>query len=77
MQFTPLPCYLVPLRTTYLPQHPILKHPQPIFILQSERPSFTPVQTGKKVTNLLTILPESYCESGKVRFYILVKQGLH
>jgi hypothetical protein len=29
--FSPLPCYLVPLRPKYLPLHPILKHLQPIF----------------------------------------------
>jgi len=28
-QFSPLPCYLVPLRHGYHPQHPILDHPQP------------------------------------------------
>jgi len=26
------------------PQHPILKHPQPTFLPQCERPSFTPIQ---------------------------------
>ena len=26
--FSPLPCYFVPLRPKYSPQHPILKHPQ-------------------------------------------------
>jgi hypothetical protein len=28
MKFSPLPCYLVPLRPKYSPQHPILNHPQ-------------------------------------------------
>ena len=32
MQFSPLPCYLVPLRPKYSPQHPILKLSQPTFI---------------------------------------------
>jgi hypothetical protein len=32
MKFSPLPCYLVPLRPKYSPQHPILKHPQPTFL---------------------------------------------
>jgi hypothetical protein len=27
MKFSPLPCYLRPLRPKYSPQHPILKHP--------------------------------------------------
>jgi hypothetical protein len=28
MKFSPLPCYLVPLRPKYSPQHRILRHPQ-------------------------------------------------
>jgi hypothetical protein len=28
----------------YSPQHPILKRPQPTFLLQYQRPSFTPIQ---------------------------------
>jgi hypothetical protein len=30
MQLSPFPCHLVPLRSKYFPQHPILKHPQPV-----------------------------------------------
>jgi hypothetical protein len=33
MKFSPLPCYLVPLRPKYFPQHPTLKHLQPNFLL--------------------------------------------
>src|SRR5215510_732722 len=44
MKFSPLPCHLVPLRPKYSPQHPILKHPQPTFLPQCQRPSFTPIQ---------------------------------
>ena len=48
------PCYVVfstpllrrPLRLKYLPQHHVLKH------LQSERPSFTPIQHKSKITIL-------------------------
>ena len=40
--FSPFPFYLLPLRLKYSPQHPILKHPQPTFLLQCERPSLTP-----------------------------------
>ena len=29
---SPLPSHLIPPRTKYLPQHPILKHPQPTFL---------------------------------------------
>ena len=41
--FLPLPCYLVPLRPKYSPQHPILKHPQPTFFPHCQRPIFTPI----------------------------------
>ena len=30
--FSPLPCYLVPLRSKYSPQYSILRHPQPTFL---------------------------------------------
>jgi hypothetical protein len=46
MYFSPLPRYLVPVRPKYSPQHSILKHPQPSFLPQCERPSFTPVQNN-------------------------------
>ena len=42
--FSPLPCYLVLLRPKYLSQHPILRHPQPTFLPQCQRPSSTPIQ---------------------------------
>jgi len=32
LQFSPLPCCLVPLKPKYSPQHPLLKHPQPAFL---------------------------------------------
>src|SRR5215475_13412528 len=44
MQLSPFPRHLVPLRSKYSPQHPILKHPQPAFLPQRQRPSFTPIQ---------------------------------
>jgi len=39
---------LVPLMSKYSPQHPILKHPQPIFLSQCEWPSFTPIQNNRQ-----------------------------
>jgi len=48
MQFSPLPCYLVPLWPKYSPQHSILHHPQPTFLPQCERPSFTPIQNNRQ-----------------------------
>jgi len=41
-------CCLVPLRPQYSPQHLILKHSQPTFLPQYERPSFTPTQNNKR-----------------------------
>ena len=46
IQLHPLPCYLVPLRPKYFSQHPILIHPQPTFLPQCERPSFTPIRNN-------------------------------
>jgi hypothetical protein len=43
MHFSPFPSYLVPLRPKYLPQHPIVKHPQSMFLLDA-RPGVTPIQ---------------------------------
>ena len=44
--FFPFPCYLVSLRPKYFPKHPILKHPQPTFLPDCERQSFTPIQNN-------------------------------
>jgi hypothetical protein len=46
MKFSPLYCYLVPLRPKYSPQHPILKHPHPTFLPECKWPSFTPTQNN-------------------------------
>ena len=48
MLFPPLPCYLHPLRSKCLSQHPILQHPQPTFLPQCERLSFTPIQNNRQ-----------------------------
>ena len=42
--FFPFPCYLVLFGPKYSPQHLILKHPQPSFLPQCERPSFAPIK---------------------------------
>jgi hypothetical protein len=47
--FSPIPCYLDPLRPKHSPRHPILKLSQPTFLLQCERPSFTPIQKKRHV----------------------------
>ena len=48
MLFLTLSSHLVPLRTKYSPQHHILKHPQPTFLPQCQRPRFTPIQNKSK-----------------------------
>jgi len=48
MQLSPFPCHLIPLRSKYSPQHPILKHPQPVFLPQCQRPGFTPIQNHRQ-----------------------------
>jgi hypothetical protein len=40
---SPLPSYFNPLRPKYS-QYPVLKHPQPMFLRQCQRPSFTPTE---------------------------------
>jgi len=40
--------YFVLLRPKYFPHHRILKHPQPTFLPQCERPSFTPIQNNRQ-----------------------------
>ena len=40
IKFAPFPCYLVPLRSKYSPQHPLLKHPQLTFLPQCKLSNF-------------------------------------
>jgi hypothetical protein len=56
--------HLVPLRPKYSPQHPILKHTQPTFLPQCQRPSFTPIQNNRQnyrlnILLLLLTLPQN------------------
>jgi len=55
MQSSPLPCYLVPLRSKYLPQKFSLEHPQLTFLPQCERPSFTLIQNNREKYSYCTI----------------------
>ena len=48
MQLSPFPCHLVPLRSKYSQQQPILKHPQPAYLPQCQRPGFTPIQNHRQ-----------------------------
>ena len=46
--FHPTVSYTGPLKSKYLPQHPILKHPQPTFLPHCKRPSFTRIQNNRQ-----------------------------
>jgi hypothetical protein len=48
MMLLTMKCSHVPLRPKYSPQNPILKHPQPTFNPQCERPRFTPIQKNRQ-----------------------------
>ena len=58
--FSPFPCYLGPLRPKYSPQHPILKHPQPTFLPEAQRPCFTLLQNNRQNYNFCIISPSLY-----------------
>jgi len=51
----PLPCHLVPLKPKYSPQHRVLKHPQPTFLPECDRPSFTPIQNTRQIYTSLDV----------------------
>ena len=73
MQSPPFPRYLVPPRSKYSTQHPVLKHPQLPFLPQCQRPSFTPIQNRQNYsfiyldTKLLAIVKMSHCMQLEVR----------
>jgi hypothetical protein len=56
IEFSSLPCYLVPLRSKYSPQHPILKHAEPAFLSRCQWPSFTPIKTTCKILILCILI---------------------
>ena len=72
MQVSPFPCHLVPLRSKYSSQHPILKHPQPAFLPQFQRPGFTPIQNYRQ-NLILYILIFKFLDSNledKITFHL-------
>jgi hypothetical protein len=48
MKFSRFNDYRFPLRHKYSLQQSILKHPQPMFLTQGQRPSFTPIQNKRQ-----------------------------
>jgi hypothetical protein len=62
LYFLLFPYYLVPLRPKYLPQHPIAKHHQPVFVPVCQRPRFTPIQiNGQNYTSVYLKLVTTIC----------------
>jgi hypothetical protein len=43
-------------RPKYLPHHPILEHPQPMFLIQYERQISNPYKTTSKITVLYILI---------------------
>jgi len=56
------PVALSPVDPKHLPQHPVLKHPQPMFLPQRKRPSFTPIQNNRQNNSSFYF---NVCISGK------------
>jgi hypothetical protein len=65
MQFPPISCHFIFLRTKYSPEHPVLKHPQSTFFPLSQRPSFTPIQNHRQNYN-----------SVYSNFYVFIQQTI-
>jgi hypothetical protein len=79
MNFSPFPCHFVPLRPKYSPQHPILKHPQPTFLPQCQRPSFPPTwgwNTGANLCSRRITKQPIFTGLHLVTFYALITQRL-
>jgi hypothetical protein len=53
MQFSPTSHHVIPLRSKYSPQHPVLKHPQSMFLPECQTPSSTPIQNHRQTFTLL------------------------
>ena len=49
------PCFLVPLRPKYSPQYPVLRHPQPTFLIGSDQVSHPYKITGKIIVLYIVI----------------------
>ena len=52
MHFSPVTCYLLPLRPKYLPWHSGLDPSNPMFLPHCNRPSFIPI---KKTCNIIVL----------------------
>jgi hypothetical protein len=48
MQLSPSSHHFISLRAKYSPQHPLLKHPQSMFLSWYQRPRFTLIQNHRQ-----------------------------
>ena len=77
--------FLIPVRPRYPPQLPIAKHPEPTFVPQCERPSFTPIQKTDKIIVLryrwlsrkLWTFAALYCLSGINEFVLDLSEDFY
>jgi hypothetical protein len=53
MQFSPPSSHFIPLQSKYSPQHPVLNHPQSVFLPQCQRSSFTYIQNHRQHYSLV------------------------
>jgi hypothetical protein len=78
MYSSPLPCYLVSLRPKYPPQHPILEHPQPMFLPQCERPSTSHTLRKTRVELIACLAKGTLCKTPvRVCLSVLFKRFLN
>jgi hypothetical protein len=56
MQFSPISCHFISLRTKYSPQHPVLKHPQSMFLPECEIPISHPYGITGKIKFLYILI---------------------
>jgi hypothetical protein len=54
-----------------LPQQPVLKHPQPLFLSHSDRTSFTPIQNNSNIIVIYTVFCCSYIRMSNRKTNIL------
>jgi hypothetical protein len=67
MQSSSRPLHLIPLWPKYSPQHLILENPQPNFLPQFERPSFTRIRLlYPRERNSVPLVQKLVCTSGPV-----------
>jgi hypothetical protein len=55
MQFPPFSRHLIPLRSKYPPQHPVLKHPQSMFLPECRDQVSRPYRTTGKIIVLKVV----------------------